>query len=103
MKICTYLKKTAVVPTFKSGDQNFAVHYRHISLVSVFSKIIEKILPTRITSYLTKFHLLSDKQFSFREGLSTQDPIALIIRKIYQAIDRKNPILGIIVDLQKKF
>lgn len=52
-------------------------------IIGPFSKIFEKTLSVRIDN---------------REGL-TQDAIALIVGKIYQAIDRKKPIMGVFFDL----
>ena len=45
-------------------------NYRPISLLSQFNKIFEKLLYTRIYSYLTRFNLLSDHQFGFRKNCS---------------------------------
>jgi hypothetical protein len=44
------LKTTKVVPLFKSGDKTLVSSYRPISLVSVFSKTIENIMFTRLSS-----------------------------------------------------
>ena len=63
------LKIAEVVPIFKKGERNKMTNYRPISLLSQFNKAFEKLLYTRIYSYLTKFNLLSDNQFWFRKEL----------------------------------
>ena len=57
------LKIAEVVPLFKKGVRNKITNYRPMSLLSQFNKVFEKLLYTRIYSYLTKFNLLSDHQF----------------------------------------
>ena len=47
------------------------VHYRPISILPIFSKIIEKILYSRMYSFLEKTKLLQNKQFVFRTNHST--------------------------------
>jgi hypothetical protein len=46
-------KIAKVIPIFKSGDALNPSNYRPISLLSTFSKILEKIVYTRLYSYLS--------------------------------------------------
>ena len=57
-------------------------NYRPISLLSVVSKVFERITYSRIISFLEKFHLLNDSQFGFRSKRSCVDAIAHIVEKI---------------------
>ena len=45
----------------------------------------------RINNFLTKHNILSDRQFGFREGKSTQDEIACLIKQIYQSVGTSKP------------
>lgn len=47
-------KKAVVVPLFKSGDRLDISNYRPISLLSVFSKILEKLVHSRLMKFLEK-------------------------------------------------
>jgi Notch-like protein len=38
-----------IIPVFKSGDSKSISNYRHISILTSFSKIFEKIIAVRIT------------------------------------------------------
>lgn len=101
---CPSAFKIAVIkPLFKSGDAVDVINYRPISLISNIAKIFEKILKNRITSFLNKFNILSEKQFGFREQRSTQDAIAYLTTKIYKNINISKPTLCIFVDLAKAF
>ena len=48
----TYLKTAKVVPVYKAGDINEVTNYRPISILSIFSKIFEKLVHTRTLSFL---------------------------------------------------
>lgn len=86
-----------------SGDKLLLENYRPISILSTLSKVFEQVLKIRMTSYLEKYGIISEKQFGFREARSTQDAIALLTSKIYNALDKNIPTLGIFVDLAKAF
>ena len=47
-----------ITPIFKSDDESDANNYRHISLLSNFNRIFEKIMRKRITSYIEQHDLL---------------------------------------------
>ena len=72
------LKIDEVIPIYKKGDQNMPTNYRPISLLSQFEKIFEKMLFSRLLSYLDKNQLLSKNQFGFRPNSSTQFAISTI-------------------------
>ena len=76
------------------------LNYRPESLVSNLCKIFEKILKERINNFLTTHNILSDKQFGFREGKSTQDAIACLIKEIYQLVGTSKPALCVFLDLK---
>ena len=63
-------------------------NYRPISLLSQFNKVFEKLLYTRIYSYLTRFNLLSDHQFGFRKNCSPTLVINKLYDKLLTAIDQ---------------
>ena len=60
------LKIARVIPLFKSGDQNDITNYRPISLLPVISKIFEKLIHSRLLSFLDKHNVIYNKQFGFR-------------------------------------
>ena len=54
------LKIAKVAPIFKSGKNEHLTNYRPISVLSCFSKILERIMCNRLYEYLTKNNLLFD-------------------------------------------
>jgi hypothetical protein len=76
------LKIAKVIPIFKSGDRQSMDNYRPISLLSNFSKILEKIVAIRLTNFLDAQKILSDHQFRFRKAHSTLNPFIHFMNKI---------------------
>ena len=52
-----------------------ADNYRTISLLPQLSKILEKLIKVRFTSYLNKYNIISDWQYGFRANMSTSDAL----------------------------
>lgn len=96
-------KRAVVCPVYKTGNKNEPTNYRPISLLSNLSKILEKIVNKRIVKYLQNKNLLSDSQFGFREGRSTEDAVLTLTTKIASYVDRGDKCLGVFLDLQKAF
>ena len=65
------LKTAKVIPIFKKGDRSLACNYRPISLLSVFDKLLEKLMYKRVYTCLVKHNILYKHQFGFRKNYST--------------------------------
>ena len=62
-------KISSVVPIFKNvGERSTAKNYRPVSLLSVVSKVFEKLVNNRIVDHLEKCGLFSDFQYGFRSS-----------------------------------
>ena len=60
-------KVSSVVPVFKNvGERSTVKNYRPVSLLSVLSKVFEKLVNNRIVDHLEKCVLFSDFQYGFR-------------------------------------
>lgn len=97
------LKIGMVTPLYKNGSRDDVNNYRPISLISNIAKVFEKILKVRMVSFLTRYSLLSDKQFGFRDKRSTEDAIVKLTSYLYEHLDKSRPSLCIFVDLSKAF
>lgn len=65
------LKLCIVKPLFKKGDQVKIENYRPITLISIFSKIYEKVVYKSISNFVNSNGLLKHEQYGFRTGSST--------------------------------
>ena len=97
------LKIAEVIPIFKKGCSTQTTNYRPISLLCQFNKIFEKLLHTRIYSYLIRYNLLNDRQFGFRKNSSTTLAISKIHNDLLHNIDQGLYSCSLFLDLSKAF
>ena len=97
------LKTAKVVPIFKKGDVHTASNYRPISLLSIFNKLLERLVYKRMYNFLNKNQTLYEFQFGFRKNHSTSLALLEVVDNCYKQLDENNIILGIYLDLQKAF
>lgn len=97
------LKYAYVTPVFKSGDQSLMNNYRPISVLPVFSKILERLIFNRLYSFVTSKNFLSINQYGFRRGLSTEMALIMAMDNITQAIENHEHCVGLFLDLKKAF
>ena len=97
------LKITKVVPIFKSDDETDTSNYRPISLLSIFTRIFEKLMHKRLSSYLDINKIICESQFGFRRQHSTEHAILDIISRIQSYMDKKLFSCGVFIDLSKAF
>jgi len=69
------IKVSYVNPIPKGKDIQLCSNYRLISLLSLPSKILEKLIHSHITKFLIMNKLLSNIQFGFRPRSSTQEAL----------------------------
>ena len=81
-------KQSRVVPIFKSGSKFVPRNYRPVSVTSSPCKVTERLVVDHILDYLDQHRLLSNKQFGFRRGRSTEDQLLLTYGKIATEVDR---------------
>ena len=78
-------------------------NYWPISLLSVFSKIFEKIVHKRLYDFLEMNNALHTLQFGFRKKNSTSHTLISMTEKIRNTIDNGRYGCGILIDLKKAF
>jgi hypothetical protein len=83
------LKTSKIKPIPKGGDERDILNYRLISILSVFSKILEKIMCKRLNSFIEKKNILSNAQFGFRQGKSTEYACHTFLNNIQEAMENK--------------
>ena len=97
------MKIAKVVPIFKKGNSHEVGNYRPISLLTGFSKILEKIISVRFVKFLKINNILAPEQFGFREKHTTSHALLHFIDKISSAKDHGLHTVGIFLDYSKAF
>ncbi|MEM6831004.1 MAG: reverse transcriptase family protein [Bacteroidota bacterium] len=97
------LKLSKVIPVFKKGSPLEPSNYRPISLLSNIEKIFEKLMYSRLISFLENNSIIYSRQFGFRKSHSTSHALINLIERIRQCLDKNQYAVGIFVDLQKAF
>lgn len=95
------LMRTYVVPIIKNktGDTSDHTNYRPISLATVLAKVLDGLLDRHMASQIE----LSDAQFGFRPGLSTETAILSLKHTVQYYTARKTPVYACFLDLSKAF
>ena len=97
------LKIAKVIPVYKGDDAANPGNYRPISLLSVFDKLLEKLMYNRLDSFLHEHKIFYKYQFGFRKNHATTNALTEVIDYIYKSLDEGNYVFGIYIDLKKAF
>ena len=96
-------KMAKIIPVHKKGSTKDVNNYRPISLLSIFGKIMEKLMATRLTNYLGIHNIIYKNQFGFRAGFSTTHSLISITETIKKTLDQNKYGCGVFIDLKKAF
>ena len=97
-------KVFSVVPVFKNvGERSIAKNYRPVSLLSVVSKVFEKLVNNRVVDHLEKCGFLSDFQYSLRSSRSTADLLTVVSDRIARVFNRSGATRAVALDISKAF
>jgi hypothetical protein len=97
------LKTALITPVFKANENNEFKNYRPISVLTCFSKLLEKLMYKRLIKFIEKNRMLTHHQYGFRENRSTELAIIELTSKLTKAIDNGEFTIGIFLDLSKAF
>ena len=102
MRISGPNEKAKVIALYEKRKRYEANNYRPISLLSIFDKLLEKLLCRRVMKFLNADNILFKFQYGFRKLHSTT-PLALIefTDSVRRFLDDGNYVISIFVDLTK--
>ena len=93
-----------VVPVFKNvGERSTAKNYCPVSLLSVVSKVFEKLVNNRIVDHLEKCGLFSHFQYGIRSSRSTADLLTVVSDRTTKAFNRSGATLTVALNISKAF
>ena len=97
---CTIAK---VILLYKKGDKTNPTNYRPISILSCFSKILERLIHSRFTKFFSKHKVIYEAQNGFQKYISTVYAVLDIVSCTFRNIN-ENHFTGLtLLDLQKAF
>jgi exoribonuclease II len=79
------------------------MNYRPISLLTSFSKVIEKLIYARFLDHINTNCILVNEQYGFRSQYATEQATFSLINNILTAMNNNLKIGGAFCDLQKAF
>ena len=97
------MKIVKVIPIHKGRSTDDMNNYCPKSLLSVFDKIMEKLMYKRLYNFMEESNILYDKQFGFRKNNSAVNALMEITEKIKESVDKGKFGCGIFIDLCKTF
>ena len=93
-----------MVFVFKKVGERSTVKIHHpVCLLSVVSKVFEKLINTRIVHHLEKCGPFSDFQYGFRSSRSAADRLTVVSDRIARAFNRSEATRAVALDISKAF
>ena len=97
------LKVAKISPVFKKDDRCNLSNYRPISVLTVFSKLYEKLMYNNLYSHFSSNRLLYKRQFGFPSNCSTEHAIVDLVNHLKMSLDKNLYSIGVFLDLSKAF
>ena len=96
-------KRANITPIYKKGCKTDPSNYRPISLTSVVSKVLEKLIREKIVSHLETTGYLSRHQHGFRSGKSCLTQLLEYFGDIENMLDEGRSVDAVYLDCRKAF
>ena len=95
------LKIANITPVHKKSSKALKDNYRPVSVLPNISKVFESLIHSKIADYFND--ILSEHQFGFRKGYSTQDCLIYILENWKLTLDEGKSFGALLTDLSKAF
>lgn len=100
----TCLKDVKVVPVYKGkGKKSEIKNYRPISIIPVFSKILELGIADQLLGYFKSNALLSSQQYAYQRGKSTTLATRHLVKTVLDSLEERKQTALILCDLSRAF
>ena len=101
----TELKSAIICPLLKKPglDSEILKNYRPVSNLSFISKVVEKVVASRLVEHMNHNNILDSMQSAYRAGHSTETALLKVHSDIVTAIDNGAGVFLILLDLSAAF
>ena len=99
----TAWKTSNITPVYKDGDPKLVSNYCPISLLSIPSKLLERIIRNKLMNDLLSNSIISRQQFGFRPQSLTQEALLAATNDWDQYLDSNLSVGCVAFDLSKAF
>ena len=97
------MKIARVVPIHKKAVETNSAITGRLSILPIFSKLLERLVYDRIVNFNDHFSILHNNQFGFRKSRSTSMALNVLVDKYHQALQDKQHMVGLFIDLSRAF
>jgi len=99
------LKSAIIQPLLKKSglDSEVLKNYRPVSNLSFISKVIEKVVASRLVEHMTSNNMLDPMQSAYRAGHSTETALLRVHNDVLTAIDNGSGVFLVLLDLSAAF
>ena len=99
----TEMKLANVIPLYKANNPDVFNNYRPVSLLCTLSKVLERVMYSRLIEYLETFTILLDNQFGFRKLNSSYMALMQLIDQLIKSLEKGETVIGVFLDFSKAF
>jgi signal transduction protein with GAF and PtsI domain len=92
-----------VKPLYKKGDGYDVQNYRPKSVLSIISKLLERMMFNRLIHFLSDNRIFREAQNGVRKGKSTETAFQSFIERIQEALDKGLHLIGNFFYLTKTY
>ena len=97
------MKIVKVIPVYKNNDRYLLNNYRPISILSIFNKVLERVMFKKLQKFSDKNDIFYKYQFGFQKNHATSHALMDVIDFTYKALDEGKFVFGLHIDSKKAF
>ena len=101
------LKSAILLPLIKelnsTVDTDNFKNYRPVSNLLFVSKLIERVVQTRLERHMIRNGLISNKNYAYMKNHSTEHLLLKVVNDLYLAFDENRPSVVVLLDLSAAF
>ena len=96
-------RQANVTPIPKSPPFSSVVNYRPISITSVLSKVVERLVSVPLGRFIERSGVLPTTQFPYRKGLGTCDALLCVSQTLQSVLERGQEARIVQIDFRASF